>query len=132
METREVLVWHEGLESIRPTKQVIRRLWDHLGYNPRTGVRNADHRIHVFCFTSISRERARQAHPSFASRGAHQKEADAFDAYLKPLWAFREVLQRTQTTCLLCEDGVAHRLENQLALQFLERAKNVLGWHEDR
>lgn len=132
VETREVLLWHEGLETIRPIKKVIRRLWDHLGYSPRTGVRNADHQIYIFCFASISRERARQAHPSLASRGAHQKEADAFDAYLKPFWSFREVLQRTQTTCLLCEDGLAHRLDNQLALQFLERAKNVLGWHEDQ
>ncbi len=128
-ESMEVLFWHEGLASGRPVSRLLRRLNEHLGYARETG--RAEHpgnQVWGFYFSSMSRERARQSEPSFASKSQHQRCADGWDGYLKPLWRFRSALALPQTTWLLCEDGVARCLKSGETLKFLDQAKNVLGW----
>ena len=132
-ETVEVLFWHEGLEKARPGERIMKRLREHIGYSPHTGkaTRKQNH-IYIFCFTSISRERARQSQPCYASKSDHQREGDAWKSYLGPLWRFRYALDLPQTAWLLCEDGEARFLKPAETLQFLEQAKNVLGWKVER
>lgn len=133
METVEVVFWHEGLEAARPATRIVRRAQEHLGYSPPTGkANNANHEVFVFCFTSMNRERARQSQTCFASKSDHQKQADAWDSYLRPLWCFRSALTLPQTTWLLWEDGVARYLKPLETSQFLDQAKNVLGWEGKR
>jgi len=129
IETVEVLFWHEGLEKRRPAARLVKHLQQHLGYSPRTG-RATEGRNHIYalCFTSMTRERARQSQPCYASKSGHQREADAWNGYLAPLWRFRSALSLPQTTWLLCEDGEARLLKPIEVLRFLDQAKSVLGW----
>lgn len=133
LEATEVLFWHEGLATHRPVFRVIRRLYEHLGNSPQTG--NAEHlrnSVWAFCFCSLDRERARQSHPGFASKTDHQRLADGWDCYLKPLWSFRSALSLPRTSFLICEDGAARLLNPSATLQFLDQARNVLGWGDGR
>jgi len=132
MKTREVLFWHESLTESRPPRKVIRRLHDHLGYSRRTGTyAKGGNRIHGFVFASLAREKARQNHPGFASKSDHQKDADAWNAYLALWRTYRSCLDMPQMTWLLCEDGAAHVLDTAATVRFLDQAKNVLGWKDE-
>jgi predicted nucleic acid-binding protein len=132
-ETEEVLFWHEGLIQHRPVRRVIKRLHEHLGYNSRTRVAaHAGNNIYAFCFTSQSRERARQNQPGFASKSDVQREFDAWHDYIWLLWTFKDVLALPQTECLLCEDRVARRLDTTATVEFIDNAKNVFGWKDER
>jgi len=91
---------------------------------------NPNKAIYVFVFASLARERARQNIPGFASKSTRQKETDGWNAYLSLWRAFRACLALPQTTWLLCEDGAARELNAVATLQFLDRAKNVLGWED--
>ncbi len=127
--TIEVLFWHEGLTDSRPSRLMLGRLLEHLAYSTRTKkAQNSRNQIYVFCFTSMSRERARQSQPCYASKTGHQRRADAWNGYLSPLWQFRDALQLPQTTWLFCQDGVPRELSKLVTADFLEKAKNVLGW----
>ena len=129
VETREVLFWHESLAESRPPGKVIKRLQDHLGYSGRTGTAaNARSDIHGLVFASLAREKARQNHPGFASKSDHQKDKDAWNAYLALWRTYRSCLNLPQITWLLCEDGAAHVLDVAATARFLDRAKSVLGW----
>lgn len=133
METREVLFWHESLTESRAPRKVIQRLHDHLGYSSRTGTAvRLDSRIHGFVFASLAREKARQNHPSFTSKSDHLKHADAWNAYLALWRTYRSCLDLPQTTWLLCEDGAARILNVAATVQFLDQARNVLGWKDER
>lgn len=129
----EVLFWNEGLESTRKANAIVGHVEHHLGYSRRTGrANNLSHHVHVCWFVSLRRERVRQSQASFASKSNHQKEADAWDGYLRPLWRFRSAFRLPQASWLLCEDGAARRLKPRDTLEFLEKAKNVLGWEDGR
>ena len=131
IEAREVLFWHDGLAKTRPLKRLLGRVHDHLGLDPGTGrAANPKKAAVVFCFSSLDRERTWQTQPGFASKTDHQREAEAWDAYLKPLWTFRNALRLPQTTWILCEDGKARRLDAGLTVALLDHAKNVLGWKD--
>lgn len=131
-ETQEVLFWHQAMDTTRPAKKVIRRIHEHLGYSRKTQtVSNPKHAVHGFLATSLSHARHRQTNPTFDSKTDHKKEADAWCEYLDPFRLFSEVLTLPQTTCLLCEDGVAHQLEPPAASTFLDSAAAVLGWKEE-
>lgn len=133
VEASEVLLWHEGLTESRPPARLLRRVQEHLGYSQQTGqAGNPASHVSVFCFTSIARERARQSDPAFASKSNHQRLSDGWNSYLMPLWRFRAGLALPQTKWLLCEDGAATYLKAADTLGFLDRAKNVLGWKDDR
>lgn len=132
-ETREVLFWHGGLDGIRPPMRIVKRLHEHLGYSPRAAaVSDPKASTHMFCFASLGRERSRQNQPAFASKTDHQREADAWNAYLAPLRRFRSVLLLPQTTCLHCEAGIARPLDARATTAFLDQAGNVLGWEDRR
>lgn len=132
-ETVEILFWQEVLNSVRPASRILRRLHDHLGYSSHTGkAENARNEVHVFCFTSICRERARQSQACFASKSDHQRTDDVWDAYLSPIWRFRDALRLPQTTWLLCEDGVARYLKAEVTSHFIQQARNVFGWEAGR
>ena len=133
METREVLFWHESLNKRRPPSKVLKRLHEHMGYSSRTGtVTNSGNRIHGFIFASLANEKARQNQSGFASKSDNQKQADAWNDYLALWRTFRVCLDLPQTTWLLCEDGVAHILNAAATVLFLDKAKNVLGWKDER
>lgn len=133
VEASEVLFWHEGLNDTRPTTRLLRRLKEHLGYSQRTGqCVNASRHVWAFCFTSIDREHARQCDPSFASKNQQQRVSDAWSSYLLPLWTFRSGLILPRTSWLLCENGVARNLKAGETCRFLDQARNVLGWGDDR
>jgi predicted nucleic acid-binding protein len=132
-ETEEILFWDEGLIQQRPVRRVIKRLYEHLGYNPRTRTAtNMDNNIHAFCFTSQSRERARQNQPGFGSKTNVQREFDAWHGYIWLLWLFKDVLALPQTNYLLCEEGVARRLDITATAEFIDNAKNVFGWKDEQ
>lgn len=133
METREVLFWHESLNESRPPRKMLKRLHEHLGYSSRTGATaNASNRIHGFVFASLVREKARQNQPGFASKSDHQKEADAWSGYLALWRTYRTCLDLPCVTWLLCEDGAAQLLDVAATVRFLDQAKNVLGWKDER
>jgi len=135
METREVLFWHENLIESRPPRKVIKKLHDHLGYSSRTGTAvkpNSNSRIYGLVFVSLVREKARQNQPGFTSKKDHQKAADAWNAYLHLLWTYRLCLDLPQTTWLLCEEGVTRGLDAMATGRFLDQAKNVFGWKDER
>ena len=128
-ETREVLFWHQAMDSARPARRVVRRVHEHLGYSRQTRTAsNAQHAVYCFLATSLSRARHRQAQPVFNSKTDHMREADAWCEYLDPLRFFGEVLSLPQTTCILCEDGSAYRLDASETAIFLSGATAVLGW----
>jgi len=133
METREVLFWHEGLTESRPPKKIIKRLHDHLDYSSRTGTAvNAGNCIHGFVFASLVREKAYQNCPGFASKSDHQKDSDAWNAYLALWRTYRSCLDLPQTTWLLCEDEVARVMDVSATTCFLNQAGNVLGWKDEK
>jgi len=133
METREVLFWHESLTESRPPRKVIKRLHDHLGYSSRTGVAaKTGSRIHGLVFTSLAREKVLQYSPGFASKSYHQKDSDAWNAYLTLWRTYRSCLDLPQTTWLLCEDGAARVADVSATARFLDQARNVLGWKDER
>jgi predicted nucleic acid-binding protein len=133
METREVLFCHEGLTESRPPKKVIKRLQDHLGYSGRTGAAtNVGSHIHGLVFASLAREKARQNNPGFTSKSDHQKDSDAWNAYLALWQTYRSCLNLPRTTWLLCEDGAARVLDVSATIRFLDQARNVLGWKDER
>lgn len=133
METREVLFWHESLTESRPPRKVMKRLHDHLGYSGRTGTAaNTKSSIHGFLFASLARAKARQSHPGFASKSDHQKATDAWNEYLSLWRTYRSCLDLPQTTWLLCEDGVVRVVDAAATVRFLDQARNVLGWKEER
>jgi predicted nucleic acid-binding protein len=133
-ETIEVLLWHETLDTARPAQRMVKRLEDHLGikYNRERDRYEAapEKSAFVLFFASMQRERARQSQPCYASKSEDQKEADAWDSYLRPLWRLRSALNLPQTTWLLCEAGVARYLKPDETLDLLNQAKNVLGWQD--
>lgn len=132
-ECTEVLFWHEGLNAARPPKRLIKRLYEHLGYSQRTGIaNNPKNHVVSFCFTSLEREKARQLQPCFASKSDHQREADSWNGYLSLFRVFSKALSLPQTSWLLCEDGVARTLDTDATIEFLDQAKNVLGWKDER
>jgi hypothetical protein len=111
----------------------MKRLHDHLGYSRRTGTaNNTRSTVHGLVFASLAREKARQNHPDFASKRNHQKEADAWDAYLAMWRIYRSCLDLPQTTWLLCEDGAARVLDATATVRFLDQARNALGWKDER
>ena len=134
--TREVLLWHSGLEDSRSARRVLKHLKDHLDitFDKKTGqiLANPKRTVRGFIFTSLSRERTHQGQPGFASKSDHQREADAWNDYLAPLWAFRDALGLPGTSWLLCEDGVACESDVLKMADFLARAKNVLGWKDEQ
>lgn len=132
VETQEVLFWHESLTDKRPPWKVIKRLHNHMGYSKRTGIlTNPGNHIYVFIFASLAHERAKMDHPSFASKSDHQKEADAWNNYLSPFRIYRDCLTLPQTTWLLCEDKTTQPMNVRATKDFLDKAKNVLGWRDD-
>ena len=132
-ETREVLFWHQAMDTARPAKRVVRRVHEHLGYSRQTRTAsNANHAVHAFIATSLSRARHRQTQPSVNAKTDHKKEADAWVEYLDPFRLFGEVLTLPQTSCLLCEDGIAYHLAPNVTSTFLGNAAAVLGWKEER
>jgi len=132
-ETREFLFWHDSLSQSRPPKKVIKRLHEHLGYSSRTG-NAANPKVHIygFVFASLAREKARQNHPGFVSKSDHQKATDSWNAYLALWRTYRSCLDMPQTTWLLCEDGTARVLDAAATAQFLDQARNVLGWKDEK
>lgn len=127
--TQEVLYWHDGLDRV--PRKMVQRLNDHLGYSPRaTNTPRPDRMVHAFFCSSIARTRAFQT--SFVDRSAHKRESEAWNAYLRPLWDFREALRLPQTTWLLCEDGIARSLDATKTSDAIAQAANVLGWKEER
>lgn len=135
--TQEVLFWHDGLEQSRSSRRVLKHLKNHLavgfGEKARQIISSDPKRIvRGFIFTSLSRERAHQGQTGFASKGAHQREADAWNDYLYPLWTFREALGLPGVSWLFCEDGVAREFDISKTTDFLSQAKNVLGWKDER
>lgn len=131
IETKELLFWHDSLMETRPPKKVIKRLHEHLGYSPHSGlVTNRYSQIHVFIFASLARERVQQNQPCYTSKSDHQKEADAWNGYLSLWRTFRACLLVPQVTWLLCEDGIANVLDIATTTRFLDQAKNVLGWKD--
>lgn len=135
-ETAEVLFWHPDLEKARPAEHILRRVREHLDvrYDKQKGqhIANPEKGCHGFIFTSLTRERARQSQPCYASKSENQRFADALKIYFTPLWHFRKGLVLPQTTWLFCEDGVARYLKPAETLAFLDKAKNVFGWEEGR
>ncbi len=132
-ETREVLFWHESLTEIRPSGKLMKRINYHLGYSKRTGAAaNVGSRIHGLVFASLAREKARQNQPRFASKSDHQKATDAWNEYLSLWRIYRSCLDLPQTTWLLCEDGAARVLDVTATVRFLDQARNVLGWKDER
>jgi predicted nucleic acid-binding protein len=135
-EATEVLFWHEGLEQQRPAQRVGKYLREYLELrydrdNDRY-VASAGKHAYVFVFASLNQERARQSQPCFASKSDVQREADAWNAYLAPLWRFGSLLTLPGTTWLLCEDRQARYLKPDETWTFLHQAKNVFGWEEER
>lgn len=111
----------------------MKRLHDHLGYSGRTGTAaNAKNTIHGFVFASLACAKARQDHSDFASKTDHQKTTDAWNEYLSPWRTYRPCFDLPQTTWLLCEDGAARMLDVAATVQFLDQARNVLGWKDER
>lgn len=135
-ETEEVVFWHPGLNDARPVSRILHRIREHLEvrYDEEKDryLAARGKAVHGFFFTSMIRERARQSQPCYASKSDHQREADAWNGYLAPLWRFRSALILPQTTWLFCEDGEARFLTSVEVLQFLNQAKNVLGWEDGR
>jgi len=132
-ECAEVLFWHEGLNETRPPKRLLKRLYEHLGYSQRTGMaNNPKNHVVSFCFTSLEREKVRQLQPCFASKSDHQREADSWNGYLSLFRVFSKALSLPQTSWLLCENGVTRTLDMDATIEFLDQAKNVLGWKEER
>jgi predicted nucleic acid-binding protein len=133
-ETEEVLFWHPALEEARPAKRILRRAREHLEVrydeDKDRYLAAPGKAVYGFFFTSMARERARQSQPCYASKSDHQREADAWNGYLAPLWRFRSALSLPQTTWLFCEEGEARLLESIEVLRFLDQAKNVLGWED--
>ena len=128
-ETREVIFWHESLKGSRPSKKIIKRLHDHLGYSSRAGTSiKLNGYIHGLVFSSLFQEKVRQNQPEFASKSDHQKDADAWNGYLYPLRVYRSCLNLPRTTWLLCEDGIVKELDAIATGKFLDQAKDVLGW----
>ncbi len=123
--TTELLFWHDALAVSLSPKRILNHLNSHLTANQKNVV-------HGFIFSSLSRERAYQGQPSFSSKSNHQREADAWNAYLGPLWAFHEALTLPGTSWLLCEDGVAREMNVSKTTAFFAQAKNVLGWKDVR
>jgi len=123
-EATEVLFWHEGLEKNRPAERIVKYL--------RRYVAPPEKHAYGLVFTSLKRERARQAQPCFASKSDHQRESEAWQAYLAPLWRFRSALTLPGTAWLLCEDGEARYLKPAETQRFLDKANNVLGWEGRR
>ena len=133
IETREVLFWHDSLTKSRPPRKLMKRLHDHLGYSARTGTAaNAKASIHGLVFASLAREKACQNHPGFDSKSDHQKDTDAWNAYLALWQIFRSCLDLPQATWLLCEDGAARVLDIAPTGRFLDQAINVLGRKDER
>lgn len=135
-EATEVLFWHEGLEQQRPAQRIGKYLREYLEVQyDRDNYRyiaSLNKHAYGFVFISLNRERARQFQPCFASKSDHQREGDAWKAYLAPLWHFRSALAFPGTTWLLCENGKAKYLKATETLTFLDQAKNVIGWENGR
>jgi predicted nucleic acid-binding protein len=134
--TRELLFWHEGFRASRPPSTVSRKIKTHLEavWDETAECYRADpkKRVHALVFTSLVREHARQNHPQFASKTDHQKKADAWKNYLALWRTFGSCLDLPQTTWLLCEDGRVRVLDVAATIRFLDQAKNVLGWNDER
>ncbi|MBW4693869.1 MAG: type II toxin-antitoxin system VapC family toxin [Lyngbya sp. HA4199-MV5] len=135
-EIQEVLLWHDGLTTARPISRTIKHLKEFMEWNRDRSTGsisvNPDKEIYAFCFTSLNRETIRQTQPNFNSRSVHQKQTAIWNNYLTPFWHFRDLLNLPQITWMLCEDGVARKLDSTVTLTFLDQAKNVLGWKEER
>jgi len=130
-ETKEIVFWHEGLNQTRSRAIILKQLREHLGYDPRSGmISNAHNHIYVFYFVSISRERARQSKAEYSSKSEHEREYDAWNDYLRPVWYFRDLLSLPNVTYLLCEDGTARQLDSRHTYTLLTQARNVLGWND--
>jgi len=132
---QEVLFWHNGLTDSRSPKRLMKHIRDHLAIVvDKTGLfsANLNRSVRCFIFSSLSRERTRQDQPGFASKSDHQREVDAWNNYLGPLWTFREALELPGTSWMLCEDGVAREANTIKTVEFLHSARNVLGWKDDR
>lgn len=132
----EVLLWHEGLEQLRPAQRIVKYLREYLEVqydrdNNRYLAASHKH-VYGFVFTSLGRERSRQSLPCFADKSDQQRESDAWKGYLTPLWHFRSALTLPGTTWLLCEDREAKHLKPGATQQFLDKANNVLGWEGGR
>lgn len=133
VETREVVFWNENMSVSRPPKKVIRRLYDHLGYSNRTHTcANEGNNIYGIIFASLAHERELQNQPGFASKSDHQKETDAWNAYLTLWRTYWSCLDLPQVTWLLCEEGIIRILDITYTSRFLNNAKNVLGWGDCR
>ncbi|MGA2464984.1 MAG: PIN domain-containing protein [Thermodesulfobacteriota bacterium] len=136
VETREVLFWHEGLRTTRPSSRLFKRLKDHLEVlwdkEKERYEANSKKHVHGFVFASLAREKARQNQPGFASKSDHQREADAWNGYLALWRTYRTCLDLPQVTWLLCENGAARPLDVAATVWFLDQAKNVLGWKDER
>jgi len=132
METKEVIFWHEGLNTTRSRTIIMKQLREHLSHDPRTGTTsNTENYIYNLCFTSLNRERARQSQAGYSSKSEHQREIDAWEGYLAPLWTFRQVLSLPQTTWILCEGGIARTISVMTTLKFLNQAQSVIGLKEE-
>lgn len=135
-EAEELLFWQEALDQQRPAQRIVKYLREYLKVqyahaNDRYTAAPDKH-AYGFVFISLTREKARQSQPCFASKSEHQREADAWKTYLTPLWRFRPALTLPGTTWLLCEVGEARYIKPAETHTSLEMAKNVLGWEGGR
>lgn len=131
IETREVIFWHEGLMENRAPRQILKKLQEHLGYSARAGVAaKTTTQIHGIVFASMAREQGRQSQPKFASKTRHQREADAWNAYLSPWRNLRACLGLPQIVWLLCENTMTYSLNIAATVRFMDQARNVLGWKD--
>ncbi len=133
IETREVLFWRDSLTESRPPSKLIKRLHDHLDYSARTRTAaNAKASIHGIVFASLAHEKACLNDSGLASKSDHQKNTAAWNAYLALWRTYRSCLDLPQTTWLLCEDGAARVMDIAATVRFLDQARNVLGWKDER
>ncbi len=136
IETQEVIFWHEGLRETRQPVRILRRLREHLEITwDKTEDRykaNPKKYVYSFAFCTLAHERERLKQPAFASKNDYQKEADAWNKYLSMWRVFRECLEFPQTTWILCENGTSRPLDIAAMTEFLSRAKNVLGWEDEK
>ena len=89
---------------------------------------NGGSQIHGVIFASLTREQVWQSQSCYASKTGHQREADAWNAYLALWRTFRACLGLPQVAWLLCENGSTRVLDVGATGRFLDQAQNVLGW----
>ena len=134
--TTESFLWPEGTGSSPEPKVILNKLRDHLEVawdKKREQIRvNPQKRIRATIYASLVRERDRQREACYDSKSDHQKETDAWNNYLSPWRTLRPCLGLPQTTWQLCEERKTRTLDAPATARYLDRARNVLGWKDER